>query len=142
MSFTGTPRDETRGLADQIKGLISDISVLFRQEVELAKTEAGERLESAIHGAVMLAVGAILAVGALGVLLSAAVVGLAGFLENIGMDPYLANALSALVVAIVVGGVGWAIIASGINRLKATNFKMERTVHSLSEDANVVKERL
>ena len=142
MSTTDTPRNQTRGLTEQVKGLISDVSALFRQEIELAKTEAGERVESAVHGGQSLIIGAILAIGALGVLLAAIVSALAAGLEAIGMDAALANAIAALVVAAVVGGIGWAMISSGIKRLKSSNFKMEKTAHSLSEDAHAVKERL
>lgn len=142
MTDTGSPRQDGRGLAEQIKGLIKDISVLFRQEIELAKAEAGERVQSAVHGGQMLVIGAILAIGALGVLLAAIVVAIAGMLEGAGMDAGLANAIAAVIVAVVVGGIGWSMISSGIKKLKTSNFKMERTAHSLSEDANVVKERI
>jgi len=142
MTATGSQRENTRGLADQIKGLISDISTLFRQEIELAKTEAGERVSSAVHGGQMLVIGAILAIGALGVLLAGIVVAIAGVLEGMGMEPGLANTIAAVIVAVVVGGIAWAMISSGINKLKTSNFKMEKTTHSLSADAKVVKERL
>ena len=142
MTITGAPRGDTRGLGDQVKGLITDISVLFRQEIELATTEVGERVSSAVNGGKMLLIGAILAIGALGVLLAAIVVALAAVLEGMGMDPGAANTIAAFAVAIVVGGIGWIMISSGINKLKTSNLKMEKTARSLSEDANVVKERL
>lgn len=142
MSATGAPHNDTRSLADLVKGLVSDVSTLFRQEIELAKTEAGERVESAMHGGQMLVIGAILAIGALGVLLAALVALGTAWLVSMGMDPMMANVISAVVVALVVGGIGWAMISSGTKRLKTSNFRLERTTHSLSEDANVVKERI
>lgn len=142
MTMTGTQDEDKRGLAKQIKALISDISLLFRQEIELAKTEAGERVSSAVQGGKLLVIGAILAVGALGVLLAAIVVAIAGVLEGMGMDAGLANSLAAVGVALIVGGTGWAMISSGISKLKASNFRMEKTSHSLSADANTVKERI
>lgn len=142
MTTAGTQHGDTRGLAQQVKGLIGDVSSLFRQEIELAKTEAGERVESAVQGGQMLVIGAILAVGALGVLLAAIVLALTAWLESTGMDPAIANMISAAAVAIIVGGIGWAMISAGVKRLKSSNFKMERTTHSLSEDANIIKERI
>ncbi|SDH15910.1 phage holin family protein [Pelagibacterium luteolum] len=142
MTKTSTSNEGSRGLASQVKALINDVSTLFREEIQLAKTEAGERLDSAIHGGQMVVIGAILAIGAVGVLLAALVVAIAGLLESMGMDAGLANTFAAAGVALVVGGIGWAMISSGVKKLKATNFKMERTAHSLSEDANVVRERL
>lgn len=141
MSHAGE-HSETRTLASMVKGLVSDVSTLFRQEIELAKTEASERMESAVHGGQMLVIGAILAIGALGVLLAAIVALGTALLVNMGMDETTANIISAVVVALVVGLIGWMMISSGVKRLKTSNFKLERTAHSLSEDANVVKERL
>ncbi len=142
MTVTGAPHDETRSLTTLVRGLVSDVSALFRQEIQLAKTEASERVESAVHGGQMLVIGAIFAIGALGVLLAAIVVIGTAVLVNMGLDPMMANIVSALIVAVIVGGIGWAMISSGINRLKTSNFRLERTTHSLSEDAKTVKERL
>ncbi len=142
MTVTGTSHSDTPSLGSQVKGLIGDVSTLFRQEIELAKTEAGERVESAVHGGQLLVVGAILAIGGLGVLLAAIVSAGTAWLIASGMDPLIANTLAAVAVAFIVGGIGWAMISSGIKRLKTSNFKLERTAHSLSEDAHVVKERL
>lgn len=142
MSTTEAPHSDSRSLTYLVKGLVSDVSTLFRQEIELAKTEAGERVESAVHGGQMLVIGAILAIGALGILLAAIVVLGTAWLMSMGMDPMTANIISAVAVAFIVGAVGWAMISSGIKRLKTSNFKLERTTHSLGEDANVVKERI
>jgi hypothetical protein len=54
----------------------------------------------------------------------------------------LANALSALLVTLVVGSIGWMALSKGLNALKAGNLNMNRTAASLGRDANVVKERL
>lgn len=142
MSTTEAPHSDSRSLTYLVKGLVSDVSTLFRQEIELAKTEAGERVESAVHGGQMLVIGAILAIGALGILLAAIVVLGTAWLMSMGMDPMTANIISAVAVAFIVGAIGWAMISSGIKRLKTSNFKLERTTHSLGEDANVVKERI
>lgn len=142
MSTTGTTQNDTRSLSHLVKGLVSDVSTLFRQEIELAKAEAGERVESAVHGGQMLVIGAILAIGALGILLAAIVVMGTAWLMSMGMEPMTANIISAVAVAFIIGGIGWAMISSGIARLKTSNFELERTTHSLAEDANVVKERI
>lgn len=142
MSAAGEHHSEARTLASMVKGLVADVSTLFRQEIELAKTEASERVESAVHGGQMLVIGAILAIGALGVLLAAIVALGTAWLVSMGMDEMTANIISAVAVALIVGLIGWIMISSGVNRLKTSNFKLERATHSLSEDANIVKERL
>ena len=80
--------------------------------------------------------------GALGVLLAALVSLLAAWLVGTGMNPTLANALSAFIVTAVVGIIGWMTLSKGLNALKASNLNMNRTAASLGRDADVVKERL
>ena len=134
--------NESRPLAELLGGLATDISTLFRKEIQLAKAEASEKVSETMAGVSSLVIGGILALGALGVLLSAIVSLLAAFLVNQGLDPTLANALSAFVVTAVVGIAGWVTISKGLNALKASNLNMNRTTASLGRDASIVKERL
>lgn len=134
--------NEGRPLAELLGGLATDISTLFRKEVQLAKTEASEKLSETIGGVAAIAVGGVLALGALGIFLSAIVSLLAALLINQGMDPTLANAVSAFVVTAIVGIAGWMSISKGLDALKANNLNMNRTTASLGRDADIVKERL
>ena len=68
-----TAANESRPLADLLSGLVSDITSLFRKEVQLAKTEASEKVSQALAAIASIAVGGVLVLGALGVLLSAIV---------------------------------------------------------------------
>ena len=134
--------NESRPLSELLGGLASDISTLFRKEVQLAKTEASEKLSETMGGVASIAIGGVLVLGALGVLLAAVVSLLAAFLIGQGLDPMLANALAAFVVTAVVGLAGWVSISRGINALKTGNLNMNRTTASLGRDADIVKERL
>ena len=134
--------NESRPLSELLGGLASDISTLFRKEVQLAKTEASEKLSETMGGVASIAIGGVLVLGALGVLLAAVVSLLAAFLIGQGLDPMLANALAAFVVTAVVGLAGWVSISKGINALKTGNLNMNRTTASLGRDADIVKERL
>ena len=133
---------ENRPIADLLGGLVTDLSTLFRKEVQLAKVEASEKLSDVIGAAGAVAIGGVLALGALGVLLAAVVSLLASLLVNVGIDPTLANALSAVVVTLVVGLIAWSFIGRGLHALKASNLNMNRTAASLGRDADIVKERL
>ncbi len=133
---------ESRPLAELLGGLASDISTLFRKEVQLAKTEVSENVSQAMGAMASIAIGGVLALGALGVFLSAIVSILAAFLVNTGMDAALANAVSALVVAAIVGIAAWVLISKGLNAFKTNNLNMNRTTASLGRDADIVKERL
>lgn len=134
--------NENRPLAELLGGLATDISTLFRKEVQLAKTEAAEKVSETLGAASSIAIGGLLALGALGVFLSAIVSLLAAFLVGQGLDPTLANALAAVVVTAIVGLAGWMTISKGLNALKASNLNMNRTTASLGRDADIVKERL
>ena len=134
--------DEGRPLAELLGGLAGDISTLFRKEIQLAKAEASEKFSETLAGVVSLLIGAVLALGALGVLLTAIVSVLAAFFVNQDMDPTLANALAAGIVGVVVGIIAWFFASKGLNALKARNLNMNLTASSLSRDADIVKERL
>jgi len=134
--------NESRPLAELIGGLANDISNLFRKEIQLAKAEASEKLSQTMGGVISLVIGAVLALGALGVLLSAIVSLLASFFVNQGMDPAMSNAIAAGIVTIVVGIIAWVFVNRGLSALKASNLNLNRTTASLSRDADIVKERL
>jgi hypothetical protein len=62
-----------KSLPDLLGSLASDISGLFRKEVQLAKAEAGEKIDLVLAAAQKLAIGAVLGIGAVGVLFAAIV---------------------------------------------------------------------
>ena len=134
--------NEGRPLPELLGGLATDISNLFRKEIQLAKAEASEKLSETMAGVVSLMIGAVLALGALGVLLSAIVLVLAAFFVAQGMDPTMANAISAGLVTVVVGIFAWIFIGRGLHALSTQNLNMNRTAASIGRDADIVKERL
>lgn len=133
--------EQGRPLADLLGGLASDISGLFRKEIQLAKTEAAEKLEEVVSASSLLAIGGVLGLGALGVLLAAMVAALAAVFAGMGMDATVANSLAALIVAAVVGGIAWSLISRGLQALRASKLQLTRTTNSLAQDAQVVKEQ-
>ena len=133
---------DRRPLPELIGGLANDISTLFRKEIELVKAEASEKLSQTTNALVLLGGGAVLGLGALGVILAAIVTALAAFFVDRGMGPTVANSLAAAIVGIIVAIVAWLLISRGLNGLKASNLKLDRTANSLQRDVSVVKERL
>jgi hypothetical protein len=134
--------EQGRSLSDLLGSLATDISGLFRKEIQLAKAEASEKIDMIMGAAQKLAIGAVLGIGAVGVLLAAVVAGLAAIFIGFGMDPTLANSLSAVIVAAVVGGIAWSLISGALAAMKADKLNMDRTAHSLARDAQVVTEKL
>lgn len=132
---------DERSLPELVTGLVGDISGLFRKEINLAKTEASEKMAHALVGVEVFAAGLVLAICAVGVLLAALVNGLTAFLVSRGMTEPGADALSSVVVGVAVALIAWGLIARGLNALKGDNLKLERTSASLQQDAKIVKDR-
>jgi|SRR5687767_486514 AcrR family transcriptional regulator len=133
--------DTGRSLPELLGSLATDISSLFRKEIQLAKAEASEKVDVILGATQKLAIGAVLGIAAAGVLLAAIVTGLAAIFIGMGMDPTLAHSLSAIIVAVVFGGIAWMLISGAISAMRAEKLNMDRTVHSLQRDAQVVTEK-
>lgn len=129
-------------LTDLLGSLASDISGLFRKEIQLAKAEASEKLDDALGAAKGLAIGGVLAIGAVGIFLAALVTGLAWILVAFGMSNEAASFVASLAVALVVGGIAWSFISKSLDAWKGTKLNLNRTTHSLARDAEVVKEKM
>jgi hypothetical protein len=134
--------DTGRSLPELLGSLATDISSLFRKEIQLAKAEASEKVDVILGATQKLAIGAVLGIAAAGVLLAAIVSGVAALLIGLGMDPALAHSIAALIVAVVFGAIGWALISGAISAMRTEKLNMDRTVHSLTRDAQVVTEKL
>ena len=132
--------ENQRSLTDLLGSLAGDISGLFRKEIQLAKAEAGEKLDDALDASKGLVIGAVLAIGAVGVFLAALVTGLNWLLVALGMSEAASEFVAALVVALVVGGIAWSFISKSLESWKASRLNLTRTTHSLARDAEVVKE--
>lgn len=119
-------KDE-RSLGELLSELSRETSLLVRKEVELATTEMTAKARTAGGHVALAATGGALAHAALLVLLAAFVVGL----TQLGVAAWLA----ALIVAAVVGAVGYMLINKGVSALRATRVVPTHTVQSLKEDA-------
>jgi tetrahydromethanopterin S-methyltransferase subunit C len=123
------PAGET-SIGELIGNISNDLSQLFRQEVELAKAEVRQEAVKAGKAAGMLG-GAGFAGYLTIVLLSfAAVFGLANVI-----DPGWA----ALIVAVVWAIIGAVLFVIGRNRLKTVDPTPRRTVETIKEDAQWLK---
>lgn len=133
---------ENAPLTELISGLVGDVTGLLRKEIDLAKTEASEKLRSALSGLEVMLIGLVLAIGAVGLLLSAAVSALAAFLVSQNFTETSANALASLIIGVVVGLIAWAMVSRGLSALRARNMTLTRTATSLRRDVGVVKEKI
>lgn len=123
-----------KSIPDLFTDTIEHLSTLFRKEVQLAKTEASEKVQQATNALIYIAIGGVLALAALIVLLFA----IAAFLVAAGLE----EQWSLLIVGGVVALIGLGVLWKGMNDLKATNLKPNRTVNQLSADVRTAKEQV
>lgn len=130
---------EPANIVTTIKALISDATLLLKQEAALARAETEEKIEQAGIGVAAIAAGAIIGLVALMVLTQALVIALGDLLENV-MDDGVAAALASLIVGVVYAIIAFVAIKSGQEKLSARNLRPTRTIHSVRESAETIRE--
>jgi hypothetical protein len=127
--------DDARGVGELLGDAVTQLSTLFRKEVQLARAEMGEKASEAAGAIPGIGAGAALGLGALILLLEAAAAGVARLFD-------LAPGWALLIVGVVAALGGYALIRGGIAKLKATNLTPHRTAEQLSRDAQAAKEQV
>jgi hypothetical protein len=125
---------EERSITELFGQLTQDLSLLVRQEAQLAKTEIQVKAARAARDLGSLAAGGVVSLMG-GLALTAAIILL--LIDPIGLKPWLA----ALIVAVVFGGGGWMMLQGGLRDLKGLDPTPRRTVESIKEDIQIAKER-
>lgn len=133
---TGNGKDQ-RTLPMLIGDLMRDAVVLVRQEIQLAKAEAAEKVSVIGSAIAAMAVGGLVLFAGFLVLLDAAVYFIAE--QFAGTVPLW---LSALLVGAGVTIIGLVLVLKARAALTAENLTPERTVRSLAQDADMLKENL
>jgi uncharacterized membrane protein SpoIIM required for sporulation len=124
-------RDE-RSLGELFAELAREMSTLMRHEVTLARTEITQKATQVGRDGGKIGIGGAVAY--------------AGFLAIVGalilgLGQILPLWLSALVVGLVVAGVGYGILRSGVSALKRANLTPHETIETLKEDAEWAKDQ-
>ncbi len=125
---------EERSVGELFGQLTQDLSLLVRQETQLAKTEVQEKISRASRDLVSLAAGGVVALIG-GFAITAAVILL--LVEPVGLEPWVA----ALLVGALLAGGGYIMLRGGLRDLKTMDPAPRRTVESIKEDIQRVKER-
>lgn len=129
---TGTDTNNA-SLGRLFRDLADDLSDLTRKEIELARTETMEKISHASKAVTSMAVGGFVAYAGLLFLLAAAVMVIATWV------PYW---LSAVIVGGVAVIIGLIMLQGGRSALKQTNITPEKTVDTMKENAQWVKEKI
>ena len=124
------PDDRSESLGQLLGEVTKDISTLFRQEVELAKAEVKAEASKAGKAAGML--------GAAGFAGYLAVV-LLSFALVFGLSNLMDAGWAALIVAAIWGVIGAVLYMNGRKKLKDVDPTPHRTVDTIKEDAQWLK---
>jgi hypothetical protein len=125
---------QERSIGELFGQLTQDLSLLVRQETQLAKTEIQEKISRASRDLVALAAGGIVALIG-GFAIAAAIILL--LVDPVGLEPWLA----ALLVGALLAGGGYLMLQKGLRDLKTVDPAPRRTVESVKEDIQAIKER-
>lgn len=124
---------EDRSLGELFGQLSQDLSLLFRQEIQLARAELSEKISGLTTNLVSVLAGGFVAyVGALAI-----VAALILFLyEVVGISPWV----SALLVGAVFALGGYMMLSKGLKELKRVDLAPRRTVENIKEDVQAIKD--
>jgi hypothetical protein len=132
---------DPRSLLELMAGLARDIPRLLEKEVRLARSEAARALALILVAIRRLALGSVVAVGAVGIALAALVNAISALLIARGMEPSLAAAASTTAVTLIASLVAWLLFASAIRALEAARTSLESGMRTLGETAEDVMEK-
>ena len=125
-------RDD-RSLGELFSELSRQTSTLIRQEIALAKVEMKQKGAEVGKDVGMMAAGGALAYAGLLALIATVIIVLAEFI------PWW---LSALIVSLIVLGIGGLLVQRGMSALKQTSMAPEQTIETLKEDKEWAKKQL
>jgi len=134
-----TPGEEP--VAALLYALVAESGKLVRQEVELARTELAEKVALVQRYAVSMALGGVLFLAALFFLLSALDHGFRVLLAAV-VAAEVATWLAPLILAVLLGAVGWMMIAGARRTLRTEGLTLSHTAASLRESTQWIKDRV
>jgi len=121
-----------RGVAELFGQLSQDMTMLVRQEVQLARAEMSEKLSRLTANLVSVIAGGFVAyVGALA-LVAALILALH---DLVNISPWV----SALIVGAVLAIGGYAMLRRGLGELKRVDLAPRRTVENIKDDVQAIR---
>ena len=124
---------QERSIGELFGQLSQDMTLLVRQEIQLARSEMSEKLSRFTANIISVAAGGFVAyVGGLA-LVAALILGLHD-LANISL------AVSALIVGAVLAIAGYLMLKGGLDELKRVDIAPRRTVENIKDDVQAIKE--
>jgi hypothetical protein len=125
---------QERSIGELFGQLTQDMTLLVRQEIQLARTEMSEKLSRFTTNLISVLSGGFVAYLG-GLALVAALILAIRDLANISL------AWSALIVGAVLAIVGYVMLQKGVKELKRVDLAPRRTVETLKDDVQWAKEQ-
>ena len=122
---------DERSLGELFADLARESSTLIRQEMDLAKTELSQKAAHVGKDIGFLAFGGLILYAGLLVVLAGIVIGL----DQAGLPGWV----SALLVGLIVLGVGYGLVHKGLTALRREELAPKRTIESIKEDSRAVR---
>lgn len=126
--------NDERSLGDLFGDLARDMRTLVSQELALARTELSGKAAQVGKEIAMLAAGGLVAYAGLLAIIAGVIV----LIAELGVPLWV----SALVVGLVVVGIGYVLVQRGISALKHEDFAPRQTIESIKEDTQWAKEQI
>ncbi len=124
---------DNKPLGDLFSDLATEMSNLVRQEVALAKVEVSQKAKYVGRNVGYLVVGGAVAYAALLAIIAAIIMLLDKVLPAWG---------AALLVGVLVAGIGWLLIGKALSALQQADMTPRETVETLKEDATWMKQQI
>jgi Putative Actinobacterial Holin-X, holin superfamily III len=125
-------QSDERSLGELFGELANATSTLVREEIRLARVEMTQKATSAGKDVGMIGAGGALAYAGLLALIAAVI---------IGLGQLIPMWLSALIVGLIVVGIGYVLIQRGLSALKRIDPTPHQTIETLKEDTEWAKEQ-
>lgn len=138
---SGVEAKRRESLGSLLAELTDETRELFRNEVELAKTETREKVSDLSEHATRMALGGGIALTGFILLMSAVNLGLTALFSQF-IDLQVALWLAPLLLAVVLMGIGWALVHAGRRELRQMSIVPEQTTESLREHGDWLKEKV
>lgn len=116
-------------LTQSVRDLLHDVTLLVRQEVQLARAEVGEKVDQVQSGLIMMVVGLVFAACALLALVQGLIIAIANFVPP---------AVAAMAVGIALALIAFAVIMRGRTYLKAQNLAPRRVIASIKTQTDKI----
>lgn len=131
---------EDRSVPSLLRELSGEVADLARLEVELAKTEMSEKVDVFQRGLASMVIGGAFLLAALLTVLWAVNLALTALLAEF-MTVEIAVWLSPLILAVVLGLIGWALLSSGKRGIEKEGLTPTQTRDTLRDDRQWAEEK-